>query len=69
MEGNENIFTSTLYEDFKIWFSLNNPNKKIPSNREFVNNLRRHKEVKNVRILNNVSTGISNLILKKIYAF
>ena len=62
--ADENIHTTTLYADFKTWFTINNPNTKIPSNREFINNIRRHKEVKNVRVGNSVSTGIANLILK-----
>ena len=43
------IHTSTLYDAFKKWFSHNNPRTKIPSNREFTINLKKHKDVKRVR--------------------
>jgi P4 family phage/plasmid primase-like protien len=55
----DKIHCSTLYDIFKIWFKNNNPNTKIPSNKEFVNNLKKYREVKDsVRIGNKVQLGI-----------
>ena len=50
-----------MYENFKIWFKNNNPNTKIPSNKEFVNNLRKYKEICKVNVNNKSQIGIKNL--------
>jgi phage/plasmid-associated DNA primase len=55
------IYCSTLYECFKIWFKTNNPYTKIPSNKEFVNNLRKYKEIKKIGIDEKILLGIKNL--------
>jgi P4 family phage/plasmid primase-like protien len=39
------IHCSVLYESFKDWFKTNNPNTKIPSNKEFINNLKKYKDI------------------------
>jgi hypothetical protein len=57
------IHCSTLYDTFKLWFKNNNPNTKIPSNKEFINNIKKYKEIKKVRVDNKISFGISNLKL------
>jgi P4 family phage/plasmid primase-like protien len=62
-ESDTHIHCSTLYETFKIWFKNNNPYTKIPSNKEFVNNLRKHKDIKKVVINEKVLLGIKNLNL------
>ena len=61
--NDDHIHCSTLYESFKNWFKVNNPNTKIPSNKEFVNNLRKYKEIKKVIINEKVLLGIKNLKL------
>jgi P4 family phage/plasmid primase-like protien len=61
---NESIHCCALYENFKIWFRDNNPNTKIPSNKEFVGNLRKHKEIKKICIDEKILLGIKNLSLK-----
>ena len=58
------IHCSTLYDTFKEWYKNNNPHSKIPSNREFVNNLRKHKDIIRVRVGDDVNLGIKNLKLK-----
>jgi P4 family phage/plasmid primase-like protien len=57
------IHCSTLYESFKHWFKSNNPNTKIPSNKEFANNLRKYKELKKVFANDKMQLGIKNLRL------
>jgi P4 family phage/plasmid primase-like protien len=54
------IHCSELYESFKFWFKNNNPNSKIPSNREFVNNIKKYKDVSQVRVEEKSQLGIKN---------
>jgi putative DNA primase/helicase len=59
-----NIHTVQLYNKFKEWFKNNNPNTKIPSNKEFIANIKKYKEIKkNVKIDKKLSSGIHNLKL------
>ncbi|ATZ80273.1 D5 family helicase-primase [Bodo saltans virus] len=60
---NEDVHCSVLYESFKGWFKINNPHAKLPSNKEFVANIRKHKEVKKILIKNKVLLGVKNLKL------
>jgi P4 family phage/plasmid primase-like protien len=61
---NNNILTVDLYNDFKLWFSNNNPKKNIPSNKEFVKSIRKYVEIcDKLRIGIKVSCGIKNLQL------
>jgi P4 family phage/plasmid primase-like protien len=55
------IHCSTLYETFKYWFKNNNPNTKIPSNKEFVNNLKKYKNILPIKIEGKSNLGIKNL--------
>jgi prophage antirepressor-like protein len=57
--------TTDAYEHFKIWFKFNNLHTKIPSNREFLANIKKHKIVDNVRIDKSIFYGIKNLKLIK----
>ena len=59
--SDENMHCSALYEFFKNWFKINNPNTKIPSNKEFINNLRKHKDITKIKIENVTQLGIRNL--------
>jgi P4 family phage/plasmid primase-like protien len=43
-----NIKTMILYEKFKLWFKVNNPNTKIPNNREFNNGIKKYKTIEKV---------------------
>lgn len=54
----EKILCSVLYEIFKKWFKYKNLNVKLPSNKEFVNYLRKYKSVKTIRIGNKTQLGI-----------
>jgi P4 family phage/plasmid primase-like protien len=60
---NIHIHCSTLYDSFKFWFKNNNPNSKTPSNKEFVNNLKKYKEITQVRVEEKSQLGIKNLNL------
>jgi P4 family phage/plasmid primase-like protien len=62
-KSDSHIHTITLYEHFKGWFKNNNPHAKIPSNKEFLANVKKHKDVKTIRIDKKISTGIYNLNL------
>ena len=57
------VHTSVLYTDFKNWFNRNNPKTKIPSNKIFVNGLRTHILIENVKIDGRSTTGTKNLKL------
>jgi hypothetical protein len=53
-----------LYDEFKRWFRMNNPNNQIPSNRIFMPCINKYKEVKHVTIDGKSLRGIENLKLK-----
>lgn len=57
------IHCSNLYTVFKDWFKENNPNTKIPNNKEFVNGIKRYKTVEKLRVNDKVQLGIKNLKL------
>jgi putative DNA primase/helicase len=63
-ESINHIHCSTLYDVFKFWFKNNNPNTKIPSNKEFVNNLKKYKEILSVKVEGKAQLGIKLLQLK-----
>lgn len=57
-DENDRIFCVDLYCIFKEWFKLNNPNTKIPSDREFTKCLRKYKHIEeSLRIGNKVRRG------------
>jgi hypothetical protein len=60
-ESVTHIKTSDLYDYFKGWFKNNNPNTKIPSNKEFVLNIKKHKIVEQVKINKNSCYGIKKI--------
>ena len=57
------IKTAEIYECFKVWYKTNNPNTKIPGNREFIANIKKYKIVEHVRINATICYGIKNLQL------
>jgi P4 family phage/plasmid primase-like protien len=57
------IKTFDIYECFKSWFKINNPNTKIPSNREFISNVKKYKTVEHVKLNGVTCYGIKNLKL------
>ena len=59
----QNTHCGTLYEYFKSWFKNNNPNTKIPSNKEFINNIKKYKDIDRVYVDNVQKLGIKNLQL------
>ena len=63
--NNENTHCGTLYEYFKSWFKNNNPNTKIPSNKEFINNIKKYKDIDRVYVDNVQKLGIKNLQLNE----
>jgi phage/plasmid-associated DNA primase len=58
------IKTTEIYAEFKEWYKTNNPNTKIPSNREFIANLRKYKKIEHVNIDGSSVYGIKNLKIK-----
>ena len=63
----DRIHCVTLYGHFKEWFKFNDPNSKIPCDKEFIRNLRRYKQVsEGIRIDTKVRRGIKKNKLKKI---
>jgi P4 family phage/plasmid primase-like protien len=58
----DKMHISDMYGKFKIWHKENNPQSKIPSNKEFVLNLKKHNnvigEIKPTRIENKSNMGI-----------
>jgi phage/plasmid-associated DNA primase len=63
--SDKHIHVSKLFEDFKLWYKTNNPNSKIPSNKDFLQGLKKHKPIeKSVRDNEKVSNGIKNLKIK-----
>ena len=64
-DSDTHVHMQTLYDKYKDWFKNNNPNAKIPSNKEFTLNIKKYKEIKkHTRVNNRVSSGIFNLKLK-----
>ena len=53
--------TSDLYETFKTWFKINNPNTKIPSNKEFMSNIKKYKNIERFYFNQKQRFGIKNL--------
>jgi hypothetical protein len=67
-KSDTHIATTNLYETFKLWFKNNNPNTKIPSNREFVPNIKKHNiTVEIVKIDGKTYYGIKQLKIKDIF--
>ncbi len=63
-ESNTNIKNTILYENFKFWFKNNNPNIKIPNNREFYNGIKKYKIIEKVSYEGSSVHGIKHLKLK-----
>jgi P4 family phage/plasmid primase-like protien len=62
----DRIHCISLYILFKDWFKMNNPNTKIPCDKEFIRNLRKYKDVEDaVRIDDKVRKGIKKNKLKE----
>jgi phage/plasmid-associated DNA primase len=59
----KNIAFTELYEDFKIWFGINNPGTLKPSSKEFKIGIEKHKEVKKVRTGGKIVIGVKKLKL------
>jgi hypothetical protein len=58
------IHCTTLYESYKEWFKINNPNIKIPGNKIFVAAIKKHKDIVKVKVDNQSQLGIKNLKIK-----
>jgi hypothetical protein len=63
-QSEKHVHCSILYDTFKTWFKDKNQDAKVPSNKEFVKRLRKHKIIKDVRVEDKVKLGITNLSLK-----
>jgi P4 family phage/plasmid primase-like protien len=61
-DDNDKIHCSELYNVFKNWFNFNNPNTKIPSDKEFNKGIKKHIIVEeSVRIGKKVNRGIKKI--------
>ncbi len=61
-ESEENdMLTIDIYDSFKDWFKNNNPNTKIPSNKEFLNNVKKYKNIERFRTGQKQGRGIRNI--------
>jgi len=63
-ESDEYILNTELYEYFKEWFRNNNPNTKIPKNRDFITGIKKHKLVEQIQVNKERFYGIRNLEIK-----
>ena len=61
LEGH--IHCVELYGFFKLLFKRDNPNSKIPNNKDFVNGIKKYKKIENIRIDTKIQLGIKNLKL------
>ena len=57
-ESDTHIKSVTLYEHFKVWFARNNPNCRIPTNKCFSTNIKRHKTIESVKVQGKSASGI-----------
>jgi P4 family phage/plasmid primase-like protien len=63
-ESDKHVHTSALYDDFKIWFVTNYPKKTIPSNKEYVKEIKKYVEVHlSVKSNGKSMIGVKNLQL------
>ena len=51
-ETETHIKTSDIYDEFKVWFKAGNPGTKIPSNREFLSNIKKYKIETHIKVNN-----------------
>jgi P4 family phage/plasmid primase-like protien len=66
-DDKDRIHCFVLYNHFKEWFKMKNPNSKIPSDKEFGRNLRKYKQVEEgLRIEDKVRIGIKKNKLKNV---
>jgi putative DNA primase/helicase len=63
-DSESNIKNTILYDTFKIWFKNNNPNTKIPNNREFYMGIKKYKIIEKVSYDGSSVHGIKHLKLK-----
>lgn len=60
-DAETHVSKSSVFETFKSWFVANNPNARVPSNREFTMSIKKYKVIKKVRIGGSVVYGIEKL--------
>ena len=65
-KSNSHLKTFDLYDNFKTWHKIVMPNKSIPSNREFMLNMKKYLIIEVVRINEKICRGIKNLKIKDI---
>lgn len=63
-ENNSHIHCSELYIVFKDWFNTNNPNIKVPNNKEFVNGIKKYKTIEKVWANTKMQLGIKKMSIK-----
>jgi len=71
-EAPTHMHTCKIYEAFKEWFKINYPTEKIPSNREFINNIKQKYTIcDSVRMkgTNGSTMGIKKIKIKEILTY
>jgi P4 family phage/plasmid primase-like protien len=63
IQSESHVHIVMLYATFKEWYKTNNPNTKIPNNKDFVNGIKKYKNVEKVRVDDKVQLGIKQLDL------
>ena len=58
---NNNLHCTILYTKFSGWFKKNDTNIKIPSYKEFMANIKKHKEIVKTKINGIAQSGIKNI--------
>jgi P4 family phage/plasmid primase-like protien len=62
----DRVSTKTLYNTFKDWYVENNPNRNIPKSYIFSQNIKKHRNIEKLRIGEDVTSGIKNIIINTI---
>ena len=58
---NNNIHCTIIYAHFKDWFKNTNPNMKIPNYKDFLCNIKKHKNISKTKINGIPQAGIKNI--------
>jgi P4 family phage/plasmid primase-like protien len=58
---NNNIHCTIIYTHFKDWFKNTNPNMKIPNYKDFLCNIKKHKNISKTKINGIPQAGIKNI--------
>ena len=67
-DSKTHIFSTTLYEVFKIWYKENYPTDKIPNKKDLLKEIKKYKEYsESLRVDSKTSSGFKNINIKQEY--